>query len=195
MAQNTSGYQTESFPAPGLRQIFRHITGHNDQGDSVFLQSDHGEHCRLMVEKQAVANILYSTWETPVELNDNVDVQKAKEQEPPFHHERGSIVRMIDFGPGVESPFHRAETIDYGIIVEGVFEISLDSGKKRIMRQGDVCVQRATAHKWKNITGNGTLPGRIMWVLLDCKPVYVNGKRMQGYLGDLTKEYAGRGTS
>lgn len=101
---------------------------------------------------------------------------------------------MIDFGPNVESPFHRALTIDYGIVIEGTFELSLDSGEKRIMRQGDVCIQRATAHQWKNITGNGTLPGRMLWVLLDCKEVIVEGKKVEGYLGDLEKEYRGRGT-
>lgn len=195
MTDDPKGYYTESFPAPGLRQIFRHITGQNDQGQSVFLHSDHGDHYRLMVEKQAVANILYSTRETPVDLNDDVDVKKAKAEEPPFHIEGGSVVRMIDFGPGVASPVHRALTIDYGIVVEGVFELWLDSGEKRIMRQGDVCVQRATAHKWTNITGNGTLPGRMMWVLLDCKPIYAaDGKKVEGDLGDLKKEYVGRGT-
>lgn len=101
---------------------------------------------------------------------------------------------MIDFGPGVESPLHRALTIDYGIVVEGVFELVLDSGERRILRQGDVCVQRATAHRWRNITGNGTLPGRMMWVLLDCADVIVGGKKQEGDLGDLTKEYRGRGT-
>lgn len=80
-AESANGYHTKSFPAPGLRQIFRHITGHNDQGQSVFLHSDHGDHYRLMVEKQAVANILYSTRETPVDLNGNVDIQKAKSEE------------------------------------------------------------------------------------------------------------------
>lgn len=100
---------------------------------------------------------------------------------------------MIDFGPGVESPLHRAMTIDYGIIVEGVFELILDSGEKRIMRQGDVSVQRATAHKWVNVTGNGTLPGRVMWVLLDCKEVVdAKGEKVEGYLGSLQEHYEGR---
>jgi hypothetical protein len=75
-----AGY-VSSFPAPGLRQIFRHITGHNDKGESVFLSSDHGDHHRVMGENQALANIIYSTRETPVELNGNVDIEKAKEQE------------------------------------------------------------------------------------------------------------------
>lgn len=85
MAEDPKGYFTESFPAPGLRQIFRHITGFNDKGESVFLHSDHGDHYRLMVEKQAVANIIYSTRETPVDLNGNVDIQKAKAEEVGSH--------------------------------------------------------------------------------------------------------------
>lgn len=100
---------------------------------------------------------------------------------------------MIDFGPDVESPFHRALTIDFGVVIEGVFELTLDSGEKRILRQGDVCVQRSTAHKWKNITGNGTLPGRMLFFLLDAKELHVGGKKVEGYLGSLQKEYEGRG--
>lgn len=90
MSQNTSsdepvavagkGY-VSSFPAPGLRQMFRHITGHNEKGESVFLSSDHGDHHRIMGEQQAVANILYSTQETPVEMNGNADLEKARAQE------------------------------------------------------------------------------------------------------------------
>ncbi|KAI5861112.1 hypothetical protein GGS23DRAFT_576996 [Durotheca rogersii] len=196
MAESTAPvpeYYVSSFPAPGLRQIFRHITQNNAKGESQFLSSDHGEHYRRMVDNRAVANIIYSTRENPVDLNNNIDVQKAHEAEPPFHYPSGSIVRMIDFGPGVESPFHRAMTIDYGVCIEGVFELTLDSGEKRILRPGDICVQRATNHKWKNITGNGTLPGRMLWVLLDCKEVIVGGKKVEGDLGDLHSEYKGRG--
>ncbi|ROT38912.1 cupin domain-containing protein [Sodiomyces alkalinus F11] len=187
-------YYVGNFPAPGLRQIVRHITGNTSDGQSRFLISDHGEHYRYMVENQAVANILYSTRENPVDMNDNVDIIKAREQEPPFHYPNGSIVRMIDFGPGVASPLHRALTIDFGVVIEGVFELTLDSGEKRIMRQGDICVQRSTNHVWKNVTGNGTLPGRMLFLLLDAKEVKVDGKKVEGDLGDLQKEYKGRGT-
>lgn len=76
-----AGFITNGFPAPGLTRIQRHITGHDDQGKSVFLSTDSGEHYRVMGEKQAVANIIYSTQETPVELNGNIDIQKAKEAE------------------------------------------------------------------------------------------------------------------
>ena len=99
---------------------------------------------------------------------------------------------MIDFGPGLESPIHRAMSVDYGIVIEGEFELTLDSGESRIMKRGDVSVQRATAHKWRNITGGGTKPGRTLYILLDCKELVVNGEKVQGFLGELEKEYDGR---
>lgn len=75
------GYITQGFPAPGLRRTVRHITGHNDDGKTVFISTDCGDHHKLMGEQQAIANILYSTRDTPVDLNDNLDVELAKEQE------------------------------------------------------------------------------------------------------------------
>lgn len=75
-----AGYVAE-FPAPGLPRTVRHITGHNTEGKSVFLQTDCGDHHRVMGEKQAVANILYSTVETPVDVNGDVDIKHAKENE------------------------------------------------------------------------------------------------------------------
>ena len=99
---------------------------------------------------------------------------------------------MIDFGPGLESPIHRAMSIDYGIVIEGEFELTLDSGESRTMKRGDVSVQRATAHKWRNITGGGTEPGRMLYILLDCKELLVNGEKVEGFLGELEKEYEGR---
>lgn len=74
-------------------------------------------------------------------------------------------------------------SVDYGVVIEGEFELTLDSGETRIMRQGDVSVQRATAHSWRNIAGNCTMPGRMLYVLLDCEKVVVNGQKMKEYLG------------
>lgn len=76
-----AGYVTDGFPAAGLRRTVRHITGHSEEGKSVFLSTDCGDHHRVMGQQQAVANILYSTRETPVELNGNVDIEKAKSEE------------------------------------------------------------------------------------------------------------------
>ncbi|RYP78220.1 hypothetical protein DL771_000697 [Monosporascus sp. 5C6A] len=188
----SAGYISTGWPAPGLRRTVRHITGHNAEGKGIFLSTDCGDHHRMMGNQQALANIIYSTKETPVELNGDVDVKYAKENEPPLHIHNGSVVRMIDFAPNVMSPMHRAVSLDYGIVIEGEFKLILDSGEERIMRQGDVSVQRASAHKWHNISGNGTLPGRMMWVLLDCNHVVHNGEKLEEFLGDLQPYYEGR---
>lgn len=85
-------------------------------------------------------------------------------------------------------------SIDYGIVLEGEFELILDSGESRIMRRGDISVQRATAHRWRNITAGGNEPGRMLYVLLDCKDVFMpgSGEKVEGFLGELEKEYEGR---
>jgi hypothetical protein len=72
------GYIAQGFPAPGLRRTVRHITGHNAEGKEVFISTDCGDHHTIMGEEQAVANIMYSTQETPVEINGDVDIKAAK---------------------------------------------------------------------------------------------------------------------
>ena len=96
---------------------------------------------------------------------------------------------MMDFGPGLESIPHGVITIDYGVVLEGEFRLTLDSGESRILKRGDVLVQRATTHKWENISGGGTECGRILFVLLGCKDVVVGGKKIEADLGVLEKEY------
>ncbi|KAK1243336.1 hypothetical protein MKX07_003964 [Trichoderma sp. CBMAI-0711] len=191
LLRTSAGY-VSTFPAPGLRRTVRHITGHNAEGKGVFIQTDCGDHHRVIGNEQALANIIYSTKETPVEMNGDVDLKYARENEPPLHIHNGSVCRMIDFAPDVISPMHRAVSLDYGIVIEGEFKLILDSGESRIMRQGDVSVQRASAHQWHNITGGGTLPGRMMWVLLDCKPIVVHGQELKEELNELQPYYEGR---
>lgn len=81
MATAAVGFITEGFPAPGLRKTQRLITGHGEDGKGHFLATDAGDHHRVMGEGQAVAIIPYSTKENPVDLNGNVDVSFAMENE------------------------------------------------------------------------------------------------------------------
>lgn len=81
MTTEAIGFVTKGFPAPGLRDIQRLITGHGSDGKGHFIATDNGDHHRVMGEQQAVANILYSTFESPVELNGDIDVKRAKEVE------------------------------------------------------------------------------------------------------------------
>ncbi|KAJ2989153.1 hypothetical protein NUW58_g3617 [Xylaria curta] len=203
-----AGYIAQGFPAPGLRRTVRHITGHNSDGKGIFLSTDCGDHHRIIGDQQALGNILYSTSETPVDMTEDKDLIHAKDHEaniptyplyrnctantkkPPLHYHNGSVLRMIDFSPGLVSPMHRAVSLDYGVVLEGEFEMILDSGETRIMRQGDVSINRGCAHTWRNITGNGALPGRMLYVLLDSKPVITaKGEELGEYLAELAPYY------
>ncbi|RYO76666.1 hypothetical protein DL764_010283 [Monosporascus ibericus] len=175
------------FPAPGLRHSQRFITTYNKEGKGVFLPADDGDHHKIMVGGHAVANIIYSTLGNPVDLKDEKDIKYARENEPGLHIQNGTVVRLIDFAPGLDSPMHRAMSIDYGIVIEGEFEITLDSGESRIMRPGDVSVQRATFHKWRNCSKDK--PGRMLFILLDVEPFSINSVEIKEDLGDLAPEY------
>ncbi|CRL21970.1 Cupin, RmlC-type [Penicillium camemberti] len=185
-------YATEGpftqFPGAGLPDIKRFITTHNAQGEGVFLPVDNGDHQALMANGRGCQNILYTTQGEAVDLNGEVDIALAKNNAPGLHVPGGTLVRMIDFAPGVESPMHRAMSLDYGTVIEGEFEVELDSGEKRIMRRGDVLVQRATAHRWRNLSPDK--PGRMLFVLLDCQPMDpINGKEFAVELNELSPDF------
>lgn len=59
--------------------------------------------------------------------------------------------------------FHRSDTIDYGVVLEGEITLELDGGCRRLLRQGDVIVQMGTRHAWSN-TGNK--PARLLFVMV-----------------------------
>ncbi|KAI1104953.1 hypothetical protein F4804DRAFT_351473 [Jackrogersella minutella] len=176
------------FPGEGLRHPRRFITGHNKDGKGVFVVDDDGDHHRVMVRGKGASNIIYSTSSNPVDMNDDADLKYAKENEPGIHVTDGSVARLIDFAPGVVSPFHRAMSIDYGVVIEGTFELTLDSGEKKVMLPGDMSVNRGCMHTWRNIDPYRS--GRMLFVLLDVKPLTVNGKVLGEELGDLAGEYA-----
>ncbi|KAL9048838.1 MAG: hypothetical protein Q9162_007526 [Coniocarpon cinnabarinum] len=178
-----------SFPAEGLKNSFRHIVGHNKEGKAYFKQSDHGDHHSDMVNGGAFQNIIYS-FQSPlgkVDLNEDKDVKYATENCPPLFVPQGCVVRMIDFSPGAESNMHRAVALGFGTVCEGVVELSLDSGEKRVMRPGDVSINRAGNHKWRNTST--TEPARMLYFMFDVEPVMVNGKQLEFEMGYLADEY------
>ncbi|HEY2603911.1 MAG TPA: cupin domain-containing protein [Thermoleophilaceae bacterium] len=76
----------------------------------------------------------------------------------------GSVIRIVEIGPGGASPMHRTETVDYGIVLEGDLHMVLDSGDEVALAPGDVVVQRGTDHAWQNRSDARV---RIAFVLLD----------------------------
>jgi len=82
---------------------------------------------------------------------------------------RGTRIRINEFLPGhldaqgLQSPIHRTESIDYGIVLEGEITLLLDDSEVTA-HAGDIVVQRGTDHAWAN-RGDGI--ARVVFVLVD----------------------------
>ncbi|PKK41650.1 hypothetical protein CI102_14763 [Trichoderma harzianum] len=101
---------------------------------------------------------------------------------PPEVHSQATMCRIVDFPPRSVSDMHRTLTLDYVVILDGSVEWSLDSGNSKVMRKGDVLVQRGTAHSWKNITPEQENGGwlRMFFVVLPIEKVVVKDGQALG---------------
>ena len=86
----------------------------------------------------------------------------------------GTILRVVEYQPGVAPRLHRTETIDYAVVISGEIDMQLDIGAVHL-RAGDVLVQQATLHDWVN---RGSAPCRIAFVLVPTKPVMRDGEML-----------------
>lgn len=164
-----------------IRPIRRIVTGENADGRSCIV-SDGPTPNRFM------SDYAPSYVQVPWATGDSA----AKGDEPApaghvfgFHSPRGTVLRFVDFPPddtydlekvkgfldenGVrdaDSPrhhfFHKTETLDYAICMEGEIYAMMDEGET-LMRAGDVLIQRATNHSWSNRSDK---PCRMCFVLL-----------------------------
>ncbi|KAI8628531.1 hypothetical protein F5Y19DRAFT_142922 [Xylariaceae sp. FL1651] len=115
----------------------------------------------------------------PADLNNDADIR--------FHDEKiadgklglatkgGTVCRMVDFSPEYVCMMHRTQSLDFGVVVEGEIDMLLDDGSSTRMKRGDIAVQRATMHAWRNPSKDSW--ARMVFVLQDTKPLIVKGKR------------------
>lgn len=175
---------TNSFPATptiqGYIPVRRIVTGVNAAGRSI------------IVSDQSTPNVVHRTGAPVAQVVWATGQARAAGSEPapaghvfPFHSESGSLLRVVDFPPdemydkekltefldanGVRdkaSPrhfwFHKTESLDYAIVLEGEIVAMLDEGET-VMKAGDVLIQRATNHSWSNRTRHNC---RMAFVLL-----------------------------
>ena len=86
----------------------------------------------------------------------------------------GTVFRVLQLQPNNTQRVHRTDSIDYAVVLSGEIEMELEPGEPTThLKAGDVIVQRGTIHNWIN---RGTEPCTIAFVLIDAKPVEVNGK-------------------
>lgn len=72
---------------------------------------------------------------------------------------------------------HRTQSLDYGIVMEGSVVAVLDSGEEHLMHRGDVMVQRATMHAWRN--PSETQWARMIFSLQDAQPLFIGEERFK----------------
>ncbi|KAH7170582.1 hypothetical protein EDB81DRAFT_837344 [Dactylonectria macrodidyma] len=131
----------------------RFITENNDEGKAVFSTQIPEELPARVIECGDKFFLGYTTSERPVDINGTKDIdtyRQYQKDEPGIVIPGGTVLRFVDIRPGGVSPMHRTVSLDYGVVVEGEVIIRLDSGESRLMRRGDVTIQRGTMHEWEN---------------------------------------------
>ena len=152
----------------------RIVTGHDEHGHAVFRSIDELSPENIPSGDAAFATI-WSTAEVPVDLNDETDGGTC---DVGLTLNGGSVIRIVDMLPGRESPMHRTNSLDYGVVISGEVELALDEGAVEVCRTGDVIVQRGTIHLWRNVSADK--PCRIDFVLTESAgPDLHNGKPLE----------------
>lgn len=152
----------------------RIVTGHDEDGHAVFRSIDELTPANIPSGDAAFATI-WSTAEVPADLNDESD---GSVRDVGLTLNGGSVFRVVDMLPGGESPMHRTNSLDYGIVISGEVELELDHGAVEVCRAGDIIVQRGTIHLWRNVSAD--TPCRVVFVLTESAGPYLhNGEPLE----------------
>jgi quercetin dioxygenase-like cupin family protein len=139
----------------------RIVTGHDESGKSVVLSD--GPNPKTLDIGTAAFHEVWITDATPAPI-------PASEPDPTDRPVRvpppagGVLVRYTEMHPGAETPMHRTESLDVGIVLEGETWLLLDDGSETLVRTGDAVVQRGTNHAWANRTDQ---PVRMVFLMVD----------------------------
>ena len=166
------------------RPVRRIVTGTNAQGKSVIASDG------------VAPNVFWDPGRLPCHVLWVTGESRAPGDEPapaghkfPFHSHGGSLLRVADFPPdsfhdqsevkrllnesGVIDTakprhfmFHKTESLDYAIVLEGEIVAMMDDGEA-LMKAGDILIQRATNHSWSNRSDKVC---RVAFVLLHLLP-------------------------
>lgn len=157
-------------PFTDSRSVRRLVTGHDSSGHSVFL-SDKTFDPVLAESGDAAMCMLWYEPKTPI---DNSTVTGDIDQQPALTLKGGSVLMITEMFPRQSSPFHRTNSMDYGIVIAGTVEIELDNGAVSRLHPGDVIIQRGTIHLWRNPSDSEVC--RIAFVLTEASSgAVVNG--------------------
>ena len=173
-------------------RVRRVLTGHDAAGRSSFIADGEAPNVKEMASMPGLA--LTDLWETAAAPASNAGEQDAAARpvrlEPP---KNGTILRIVEFPPdsawrggadgaaafksigaghaqdrGSSDPMmHKTSTVDYIIVLKGEIYAVMETGEK-LLRAGDILVQRGTNHSW-SVRGNE--PCIVAAVLVSAKPL------------------------
>ena len=173
-------------------RVRRVVTGHDAEGRSTFISDAEAPNVKEMSAMPGLA--LTDLWETKGAPASNAGDADAADR--PIHLEppkNGTIVRIVEFPPDAawrgrtdgkagfkaigaahaqdkrssDPMMHRTSTVDYIIVLKGEIHAIMDTGEK-LLRAGDVLIQRGTNHSW---SVRGSEPCIVAAVLVSAKPV------------------------
>jgi quercetin dioxygenase-like cupin family protein len=70
------------------------------------------------------------------------------------------------------SPIHRSQTLDYGVLLEGLRTLILDDGE-RVLQPGDIVVQLSNWHGWTNPDA----PSLMAFIMMGAKAIDPAGSK------------------
>ncbi|MCJ1471565.1 hypothetical protein MMC13_000205 [Lambiella insularis] len=180
-------------PPKDLRPLSRFITTHNQSGQAAFSTLlPAAVPTKSIMNNTVDFHLIYTSSSQPAKLPaDESDVSEYGSylaSPPGLTIPNGAVGRMVDYPPNFTSPMHRTQSLDFGIVVEGEIELLLDAGETRLLKRGDVAVQRGTNHAWRNATPEEGKWARMFYVLMDADPVQLgDGRKLEEELGGITR--------
>ncbi|AHH19803.1 cupin 2-domain containing protein [Nocardia nova SH22a] len=145
----------------------RIVTGHDSAGRAIFVADGPTPN----VWEAPDGGPVFELWQhagVPDNSTEFADPILGQASFPPPR--RGSVFRIVDFAPrasGDRIHMHRTRSLDYCYIIEGSIVAVLDD-EERVLKAGDVLVQRGTNHGWRNESGAVC---RVLFVLIDAEPL------------------------
>jgi hypothetical protein len=176
----------------GPLKVRRLVTGEDEQGRSYFVYEGEAPNQNFDPALPS-ASVLWVTGGAAVPGPDPAPKGAVFR----FHSEMGTLFRITEFPPdsqydgarvrkfidecgvhttGPADPdrhfwWHKTHSLDYAICLEGEIYAMLDK-EERLMKAGDVLIQRATNHCWSNRSDK---PCRMAFILIDLE---IEGTRL-----------------
>jgi quercetin dioxygenase-like cupin family protein len=147
----------------------RVVTGHDAEGRAIVLIDKQATNI-ISARPKTESCVIWTTEGFPVNNDGDAD---GSTRQTGTTLANGTVFRILELQPGNTPRVHRTDSVDYAVVMSGEIDMELEEGNFVHLNAGDVVVQRGTLHNWVN---NGTEPCRIAFVLIDAKPVEVNGK-------------------